>query len=58
MYTLILLIYVGMLSDKDSVAITSIPFPNQQLCEQAGQASKKLVQGTTKAQSYVCVKSN
>jgi hypothetical protein len=55
MWTLVLLVYAGALSDSDSVAITNVPgFFSQQECIVAGDESKKMVGGTKKVLQYKC----
>lgn len=57
MWVLIIFIYVGPLSDKDSVALTSVSgFGSQATCMAAGEKSKELASGTTKVARFVCVK--
>lgn len=55
MWTLVLLVYAGALSDSDSVAITNVPgFFSQQECIAAGDESKKMISGTKKVLQYKC----
>lgn len=55
-WILILFVHAGMLSDKDSMAVTNVPgFSAQAECETAGRASEKLTSGTTKNTKWVCV---
>lgn len=55
-WTLILFAYVGMMSDKDSMALTSVPgFRTQAECKAAGDVAKKMATGTTKVIQYTCV---
>jgi hypothetical protein len=56
MWTLILFAYVGALSDKDSMALTTVPgFRTQAECSAAGDQTKKLASGTTKIIKFHCV---
>ena len=56
-FILVLFVYVGPMSDKDSVAITSIPgFKSEKECAAAGDASKPLVSATTKNLRFACLK--
>lgn len=55
LWTLILFAHVGMMSDKDSMALTSVPgFRTQQECQTAGENAKKMAGGTTKVIKYTC----
>jgi len=45
-----------MMSDKDSMALTSVPgFRTQQECAAAGKAAEKMAFGTTKVMKFTCV---
>ena len=56
LWTLILFAHVGMLSDKDSMALTSVPeFRTQPECVTAGKAAEKMAAGTTKVMKFICV---
>lgn len=56
LWTLILFAHVGMMSDKDSMALTSVPsFRSQQECVAAGKAAEKMVTATTKVMKFICV---
>jgi hypothetical protein len=56
LWTLILFAHVGMMSDKDSMALTSVPgFRNQPECLAAGKAAEKMARGTTKVMKFTCV---
>ena len=56
LWTLILFSHVGMMSDKDSMALTSVPgFRTQQECAAAGKAAEKMTFGTTKVMKFTCV---
>lgn len=55
-WTLILFAHVGMMSDKDSMALTSVPgFRTQAECQAAGKAAEKMTTATTKVMKYICV---
>jgi len=54
-WTLILFAHIGMLSEKDSMALTSVPgFRSQQECVAAGKAAEKMATGT-KVMKFICV---
>jgi hypothetical protein len=56
LWTLILFAHAGMMSDKDSMALTTVPgFRSQQECQAAGETSKKMVARTTKEMKFICV---
>ena len=56
-FTLILFFYVGTMGSGNSNATTTVPnFVSEQECMDAGNKSKKLVDGTVKELRYVCVK--
>ncbi len=56
LWTLILFAHAGMMSDKDSMALTTVPgFPNQAQCQAAGEGAKKMASATTKVIKYHCV---
>lgn len=56
-YILVLFLHAGMLSDKDSMALTTVPgFKTEADCQTAGTASKALGKGTTKDVKFVCLK--
>lgn len=56
-WILILFVHAGMMSDKDSMALTNVPgFKTQAACEAAGKASEALVKRTSKDVRFVCVK--
>jgi hypothetical protein len=56
-YILVLFLHAGMLSDKDSMALTTVPgFKTESECQAAGNASKALGKGTTKDVKFVCLK--
>lgn len=55
-WILIVFVHAGVLSDKDSMALTNVPgFSAQAECEAAGRAAERLTQGTTKNTRWVCV---
>lgn len=54
-YVLILFMSIGALSDKDSMALTTVAFPVQQQCVAAGDAAVKKFGTGTKNAAYVCV---
>jgi hypothetical protein len=55
-WTLVLFAHVGMMSDKDSMALTSVPgFRTQPECVTAGKAAEKMAAGTTKVMKFICV---
>jgi hypothetical protein len=56
-WILVLFVHAGMLSDKDSMALTTVPgFKTEAACQAAGKASEALTKGTTKNTRFVCVK--
>ena len=56
LWTLILFAHVRMMSDKDSMALTSVPgFRSQQECVAAGKAAERMVVATTKVMKFTCV---
>lgn len=56
-WVLILFVHAGMLSDKDSMALTNVPgFASETACQAAGKQSEALVKRTTKEVKFVCVK--
>lgn len=55
-WILIIFLYVGPMSDKDSVAVTSVDgFLTKVDCMTAGEAGKGLASGTTKVYRYACL---
>jgi len=55
-WIMILFFHVGIMGSGNSNAVTSVPnFKTQQECQVAGNAAKKLVSGTVKEVSFVCV---
>ena len=56
-WILIVFVHAGVLSAKDSMALTTVPgFKNQAQCETAGRASEQLGRGNTKEVKWVCVR--
>lgn len=56
-WTLVIWIHVGMLSEKDSMALTTVPnFRSEAACQAAGAQSESLVKRTRKDYKFVCVK--
>jgi hypothetical protein len=56
-YILVLFIHAGMLSEKDSMAITHVPgFKSEASCLAAGKQSEALGKRTTKEVKFVCLK--
>ena len=57
MWILIISLYAGMLSSKDSVALTSIPgFKSYELCDAAGHKATNKLATLLKGSKYICVK--
>jgi len=56
-WILVLFVHAGMLSDKDSMALTNIPgFKTETACQAAGKSAEALTKSTTKNTRWVCVK--
>jgi hypothetical protein len=56
-WILILFVHAGMLSEKDSMALTSVSgFKTEAACQTAGKQSEALTKRTTKEVRFVCVK--
>lgn len=56
-YILVLFLHAGMLSDKDSMALTTVPgFKTEASCLAAGRQSEALGKRTTKDVKFVCLK--
>lgn len=56
-YVLVLFLHAGMLSEKDSMALTTVPgFKTEVACLTAGKASLELGRRTTKEVKFVCLK--
>ncbi len=54
---LILFVHAGVLSNKDSMALTNVSgFATEAACQSAGKQSEVLVKRTTKEVNFVCVK--
>lgn len=55
-YIFIIFMSIGMMSDKDSMALTNIPgFKTVQECQKAGAEAVKTFGGGTKRAEFVCV---
>lgn len=55
-WVLILFAHAGPMSDKDSMALTTVPgFKTEQACVAAGEQAKKMTSMTTKVMKYNCV---
>lgn len=55
-WTLILFAHAGIMSDKDSMALTNVSgFKSEQTCVVAGEQAKKMSSATTKVIKYTCV---
>lgn len=54
-HILIIFAHVGPLGDGNSNAITTAEFSSLERCQAAGNAAKKLAQGTVKSIDFVCV---
>ena len=56
-WILVLFVHAGMLSEKDSMALTSVQgFKTEAACTTAGKQSEALAKRTTKEVRFVCVK--
>lgn len=56
-YIMVLFLHAGMLSDKDSMALTTVPgFKTEAACLAAGKQSEVLAKRTTKEVKFVCLK--
>ena len=56
-WILVLFVHAGMLSDKDSMALTTVPgFKTEAACQTAGKQSESLAKRTTKEVKFVCLK--
>lgn len=56
MWALILFAHAGVMSDTDSMALTTVPgFRTQQECVVAGKASERMAVATTKVIKFTCV---
>lgn len=55
-WTLILFAHAGVMSNTDSMALTSVPgFRTQQECVSAGKTATQMALATTKVIKYTCV---
>jgi hypothetical protein len=54
-WILVIYIYAGAFAKGDSVAISTIPMPNQKACMAAGQQAAGLVKGSAKEFRFVCL---
>ena len=56
-WVLVIFLHAGMLSDKDSMALTTVPgFKSEVACQNAGRQSEALAKRTTKEVRFVCLK--
>ena len=55
-WVLILFMSIGAMSDKDSMALTSVPMANEQVCHAAGRTATEAFGKGTKSAKYVCVR--
>ena len=56
-WVLVLFLHAGMLSEKDSMALTTVPgFKTEASCVAAGKQSEALGKRTTKEVKFVCLK--
>jgi hypothetical protein len=56
-WVLVLFLHAGMLSQKDSMAMTTVPgFKTEASCQAAGKVSEDLGKRTTKEVKFVCLK--
>jgi hypothetical protein len=55
-WILIIFFHVGVMGCGNSNAVTLSNFKTQIQCNQAGEAAQKLVSGTVREVSYVCVR--
>ena len=56
-WVLVLFLHAGVLSQKDSMAMTTVPgFKTEASCQAAGKASEDLSKRTTKEVRFVCLK--
>jgi hypothetical protein len=56
-YVLVLFLHAGMMSEKDSMALTTVPgFKTEAACLAAGKQSESLGKRTTKEVRFVCLK--
>ena len=56
-WILVLFVHAGVLSDKDSMALTNVPgFKSEAACQAAGKTAEALTKSTTKNTRFVCIK--
>ena len=56
-WILVLFVHAGMLSDKDSMALSNVPgFKTEAACQAAGKSAEVLTKSTTKNTRWVCLK--
>ena len=56
-WILVIFVHAGILSDKDSMALTNVPgFKTEASCQAAGKAAEALTKTTTKNTKWVCIK--
>ena len=56
-WILVIMIHAGIMSSKDSMALTNVSgFKTEAACQAAGKASVALGKGTTKDVVFVCLK--
>jgi len=56
-WVLVLFLHAGVLSQKDSMAMTTVPgFKTEASCQAAGKTSEDLGKRTTKEVRFVCLK--
>jgi len=56
LYVLILFAHVGLMGDGNSNAFTTAEFSSEATCKVAGEAARKMAQGTVKEINYICAK--
>ena len=54
-YILILFAHVGVMGTTNSNALTVAEFTTEARCQSAGQAARKLAQGTVKSIEFACM---
>lgn len=56
-WILVLFVHAGVLSDKDSMALTNVPgFKSEATCQAAGKSAEALTKNTTKNTRFVCLR--
>lgn len=56
-WILIIFVHAGVMSNADSMAMTSVSgFQSQSACQNAGEQAVKMAIATTKSMKFVCVK--